>query len=533
MNTNRTIFFIIVFFMFCVIFFFVQKILPFNLSIIKNISKERYFNEEWESLKNRQFFKKASLFYFSDLNLLMINFISLNQESSFYVQVFLKSADNEFSKIYKTSQIKKIYRIASAEFKILMLNLDPESINFLNKNKNTTFSIKILDNHLESNIQNSISVKIKKFQSSSKKNLIICSKCLFNYSNKKSGSLKWWIELNKRLGYQKISLCNYSIENSDVYAKMFEKYSNFVEITQLKFIPDMNQDENGAPKFIQNFKFSERNFHVYFDLITEFILNECYYNNLDQYKFITVVDADETIIPKSSRFPTQKSVFEYIKNSNKISHGTFFDRLKCQNESLTIESYITKLSAKYPTARGRSVYFLQGLFMSYDKMEKIFESIRNVLNKGEKLPISVKVKYDNESEIIVNVDQSNVDYAKKLLEFDKNIIGPFWKKNEKHLANFSFSRFYYLSGANTNFLYGKTIHDTDKSFRVQTHQSIWQIYSGKLRNTIDQTSVKIDDGIDGHFRSKISSRVQKISFNEIHLDIFYLNCFLIPILNSF
>ena len=44
----------------------------------------------------------------------MINFISLNQETSFYVQVFLKSADNEFSKIYKTSQIEKIYRIASA-----------------------------------------------------------------------------------------------------------------------------------------------------------------------------------------------------------------------------------------------------------------------------------------------------------------------------------------------------------------------------------------------------------------------------------
>ena len=534
-DKTKLSFFLILFFTFSLIIVFSHMKLSLN-NIFKSIifSQEAFFNEEWESIKNRQFFKKNSLFYFSDLNLLVINFISLKPSSTFILQIFLKSSNNEFNRTYETSRIQRVTKVMSAEFNVLMLNLDSESVKFLSNNLNTNFSLKIIDNKLNSDIQNSINVKIKKFNNNSKKNSIICSKCLYNYSNKRSESLKWWIELNKRLGYQKISLCNYSIENSDIYTNLFKKYSNFVELTQLKFVPDLDQNENGPPKFIHNLNFTQRKFHIYFDLLAEFMINECYYNNLEKYKFITAVDADETIIPKSSRFPSQKSVFDFITNADKISYETIFEALNCKNESLQIENYLDKLSSKYSIAKGKSIYFLQGLLISYEKMERIFESVRNKLNKeGMKLPISVHLKFDNESEIMVDVDKTNFEYAKKLLEFDQKVLGPFWKKNEKYLGNFNFAKFYYLSGAHINFLYGKTIHNTDQSFRVQTHQSIWQIYSGKMRKKIDQTSVKLDDGFDSHFRSKFPSRIKKISFSEIHLDIFYLNCFLIPIFKSF
>ncbi len=38
-----------------------------------------------------------------------------------------------------------------------------------------------------------------------------------------------------------------------------------------------------------------------FELINALILNECYLDNIDKYKYVTVVDIDETVIP-TTRF---------------------------------------------------------------------------------------------------------------------------------------------------------------------------------------------------------------------------------------
>ena len=55
--------------------------------------------------------------------------------------------------------------------------------------------------------------------------------------------MEWWIQLNKKIGYNRISFCNHSIDAD--FNKMFEKYSNFLDISPLKCIPNLqNKSES-------------------------------------------------------------------------------------------------------------------------------------------------------------------------------------------------------------------------------------------------------------------------------------------------
>ena len=40
---------------------------------------------------------------------------------------------------------------------------------------------------------------------------------------------------------------------------------------------------------------------IKFELINVVIMNECYLNNVDKYKYVAVVDMDETVLPRLTK----------------------------------------------------------------------------------------------------------------------------------------------------------------------------------------------------------------------------------------
>ena len=134
--------------------------------------------------------------------------------------------------------------------------------------------------------------------------------------------------MNKIHGYSKLVIYNNSIETNNEMNEYFNENKDFVEIIQFKCIPNFVSD-NRNQLFINNFydlesrhKNRKNNIHMHFEIFT---YNECYLQNMDKYKFITVNDQDETIIPKylkndlinknSDQFMQTAESFCYYNNS--------------------------------------------------------------------------------------------------------------------------------------------------------------------------------------------------------------------------
>jgi hypothetical protein len=82
---------------------------------------------------------------------------------------------------------------------------------------------------------------------------MICTKCFHLKESTDFESLKFWIELNKLNGHDKISMCDHAIENHANFNSLFETYKDFVELGSLKCLPNLQAN----PKFI-NFTYLKR-----------------------------------------------------------------------------------------------------------------------------------------------------------------------------------------------------------------------------------------------------------------------------------
>ena len=149
------------------------------------------------------------------------------------------------------------------------------------------------------NLFEPLKVKIKLLKSpfDSKKTSLVCAKCLYLDRESSIRSTEWWIKINKQISYDRIELCKQTF-SKDV-DKVFEKYADFVGISDLKCIPNMYSSYQSQWKYFKGFnQLVEDNgqFDVYkVEVINQLILNECYLSNIDKFKYIAVMDPDETV----------------------------------------------------------------------------------------------------------------------------------------------------------------------------------------------------------------------------------------------
>ena len=212
-------------------------------------------------------------------------------------------------------------------------NLDESNIKFairIQTENNTIVSVS------ENKKRMPVHVKYFRKDDNFKMNAMICSKLLY-LKPEYIKTINWWIELNNMHGYDKLVIYNNSLPSQ--LDKMFARYSNFIEVIQFQCIPNFMDDNNRAKPYIKSFyefknvyKTDPLYYHMHFEFFT---LNECYLQNMDKYVHVTVIDQDESIVPR------RLNKFKKLTNDLDVN----LDDLKndiCSNSSPNIVTYLTR-----------------------------------------------------------------------------------------------------------------------------------------------------------------------------------------------
>ena len=191
---------------------------------LENFDSEKYLDQprniEWEQLDKFTFFKRSAAYYFIDKRFLRVMFItSANNVPEFEIDlIFHFKYGKSFKITLKNANSKKHdqwdkYRSSSLNYDLSFFQSFKTDINKLYLNKNLLkMSIIIRDSKYEIiSTKTPIEVKIKYLRSQpeeSREGSTICSKCYYYYSDNFSYKhFEWWFELNKKIGYNKITFC--------------------------------------------------------------------------------------------------------------------------------------------------------------------------------------------------------------------------------------------------------------------------------------------------------------------------------------
>ena len=210
-------------------------------------------NNEWIELDSRYFFKKNSSFYFIDAHVIRVNMIlkesaPLPKFSLFitYVDSKSESGIRKYEHIVNETTLSLTPSYYSFQFAQIeasinlqavlannLLDINNVSADFYIKNSVTgsftNQAIRLEIKYINHDVKNELSSKIV---SNSKRKSLICAKCIYlkpsDYQN-----FKWWIELNRKIGYDHIEICNQSIPNTNEFNHLFDYYKDFITLKHL------------------------------------------------------------------------------------------------------------------------------------------------------------------------------------------------------------------------------------------------------------------------------------------------------------
>jgi hypothetical protein len=516
-------------------------------------------NHVWEEMNSKIFFKRTSAFYIIERSFLRIYFIQKKEiEHELDFRIEIKLNEEEIHHIYlKKASIKHYsgfdsYSWNSLSYKIDLLKLlKKDSYNdILNKNYKFHLYIVNSNNTLEETLY-PIDVNLKYIRSrpgQQKEGSIVCSKC-FWLKQEDYKDLFWWIELHRQAGYKKVIFCNNSIPNTKEFNDLFERNKDFVELSQLNFIPNfINNPQNSTLHNYLNFYDQlSPNFAIDSDIFNIMITNECFLNNTDKYLHVAVVDPDEIIIPIENRqVLTLKDNLVLISQLNLVSNSNIPTKLtnletSCSNDlNAKLEEYLNTINNKSST-----FYFHMGFYLVDNQVRQIFEGIEAYYQESKNLsqPHNITIidlipqsKSHNSYNFTFTIkNQDEINYALNLCKIYRNLIQVFEKSHERYLSKYSnrFHRFFYIGGLLSSFASGKSFHNTDVTFDLSVH------YPDPDKNYPDQAQlywVGYNQGHISHFRHNNEfhkSSQTAISITELILDLNYLNCFYKPIVKKY
>jgi hypothetical protein len=173
---------------------------------------------------------------------------------------------------------------------------------------------------------------------------IVCSKCFFLNNLDDYRNFLWWLQLNKQIGYEKISFCDNSLDLD--YFKM-NKYAffnfNFLQIEQFKCIPNfIKKSQNEYFNHLTDLNYNGVFSYATTDIFNVIFTNDCFLKNSNQNDYLAVLDNDETVIPRVSRnyktlddyrkFLLEIRNFDY-KEINYESLAKTIDKIECDHSS--------------------------------------------------------------------------------------------------------------------------------------------------------------------------------------------------------
>ena len=287
-----------------------------------------------------------------------------------------------------------------------------------------------------------------------KKHSIVCSKC-FWYSSDQYKDLFWWIELNKQAGYKKVVFCNNSIPNTKEFNEIFENNKDFVELSQLNYLPNFMPKNNNLNSTSHNYLsyYNElgAQYHIDSDLFNMIITNECFLNNTHEYQQIAVLDNDEVIMPRINdkilRIKDNYELIASLKFNNNLEVPQTLSELlysSCSTDSNKFDKYLSsikKTSTTYHFHMGfylkeRQVRQIVETFESHFKSFKEFENVSEVykVNVIDLQPQSDQHNAYNFTFLFKNKD--DIDYAINMCKIYRNLIESFETLNKNKLNQY-------------------------------------------------------------------------------------------------
>jgi hypothetical protein len=491
---------------------------------IKNITSSKYGsndektprNQEWEMLDENVFFKRTGSYYIIEKHLLRVFYVMrANLNYDFKLSLISRSGCVNFTNgSTKIHQHWGSYKLNSLNFNyILSPNVYDES-----------FWIYIQD--LKNRIEFPLKLKVKYIRSRpglKKDGSIICSKCYY-FRNDQYKDFEWWIKLNQRIGYKKIIFCNNSIPNNREYNEIFLKYKHLIELSQLNSIPNFVSDQlNGTQVYLKSYlelKYNGKFFPYYRDIFEVLYENECFLNNAYKYEHISILDNDETIIPRSNK--------KILKNKDFIKYVLKYDggKLELENScaSVKIDQYLNSIK------KSENLHFLMGFYLSNNIIKHIFNEIEAYISSGAYLksrlikiidPHPVSLGYNPYNYTFLVNGNDDLNYVKNLLFIYKKII-EIWTKNAELYGLNIFNRIFFIAGSSTSNKCGKTSYHSDKVFDFTVH------YPDDLKfHWVD-----FNIGHSSHFRETYTFRQINISITEFMIDFNYFYCYFKPIVEN-
>jgi hypothetical protein len=385
-------------------------------------------------------------------------------------------------------------------------------------------------------------------------------------------TFRWWVELNKHMGYEKIFISNQSIENHASFHEIFNQNKDFLELSTLKCIPNL-QDFRHVANFTYLKKFSDLIYGIgeyavlKFELINVLILNECYLDNIDKYKYVTVVDVDETIIPRAvSNFHTIDQSNDFVSAlQGQPSRKDVFNNVKCDRydssiaieDKTLVEAYFIDLSKELEIKKPIALHFQHGFYIHNGVVEKVMASIKKTLFYHSKLGTNSLINYtltatdsdstkDNLTFSFTIKNKKDLRYAESLLKVYQNVIKPFIDEFDySKIVGSEYNRFFYVGGVANEFAAGKTVHDTRSTFALFIHYVEHYLnMSVPERPVVDYDKSKYwlmhnyvpwQRGHSSHFRRSyghLSRYYRETAIQDLQLDLNYLDCFFRPVVDK-
>jgi hypothetical protein len=384
-----------------------------------------------------------------------------------------------------------------------------------------------------------IDVKIKYFHNATIQKLdsAICSKCYRYFpDNKDHTRFEWWIEMNRLFGYNHIYICNNSIPNSDAYRRVFKKYERFIHIYQMNTIPDfIDPAKHVYMNNMLDLKDGGNYSKAYASVFDMVGMNECYLNNVDKYKYITVIDNDETLIPRSNRILLKQSDLYNFINSIEItdSSQTRMDLDKKLLATISSGCSMNKNQNDIMTYRGKfeqnkTLSFMMAYYLKDRTVNKILKELEIYFNTLKKISSD-----SNQFKVIIYdydftykyqflfQNENDVKYARNLIKLNRILV----MNSTGWLKDSDFNRFFYLSGQVTSFAFGKSIHDT----------LITEYFSHHYPKNVRRSKLSYEYGHLAHFRESYTYAFAKnvnIPISNLQFDLNYFYCYFDRIVSS-
>jgi hypothetical protein len=529
-------------------------------------------NGEWELLGREIYIKRGSAFYITEVDLLRFYIVtssmSIYTNDSFALTLTFINKDSK-QVAFKSTVTKNIHLVSHrklAEYHVMFLDV---VLGLAGKDL-TPFDVflAVQDSETEARTKKSLKVTTTYTHTSQgdarKHGSMMCTKCLRTKSNNDHVSLKWWIELHKRIGYTKIFLCDHRIEKASGFRQILNQYKDLLQLDSFKCIPNLVMNRSTTHRdhlYLTSFDELARD---EVDLLNEIVLNECYMTNMDKYRFISVGDVDEAVMPRRlgaglRRLNQTIQHITSLRGVKKIDltdpNNSLFKNLKCRVESsVRFEDSLDELrSALNATGSSRinpthdySYRFKQGTFLPNRLAARIFSSLEKVLNghpKRLRVEVLKKTNSSNTSFALTITTKRELRYAINLLNLYKTTLKAFFERRTV-LANSSFNRFFFVAGEVNNGLAGKSVHSTRRTLGIDMHRSTSGIDFGQRPPVRYYTNERDDDneltvtsqfGHVGHFRTRVDPNfdLSNIPFHSLHLDLNYLFCYFVPMMRQF